>query len=149
MGEGRMARWGDVVGVVQRMGGSATTGTVLTLKLNGNGPSRTQQLYVALEVYEGSVELVQVQSIFGDIFSQDTGDLLFSIFRSHTNIFGGLGFISGDSDDSGNITLTSTLPLALLDLSDPAPFVTYLRLFAKLADFYEQQLLGPDAPDMY
>ena len=144
-----MATWADVVRVVQMMRGSAATDTVLTLKLNGNGPSRTQQLFVALEVYEGSVELVQIQSIFGDIFSQDTGDLLFSIFRNFTNIFGGLGFISGDSDGSGKITLTSTLPLALLDLSDPTSFVAYLRLFAKLADHYEQQLLGPSAPDIY
>jgi hypothetical protein len=145
-----MATWDDVVGLVQIMNGSAAADNVLTLELNGNGPSRKQQLVVSLEVSQEGVKLVKLQSPFGTIDSQNTADYLVSIFRDFgSNVFGGLGFVSDDSGDSGTITLTSTIPLALLDLSDPRPFFSYLLLFAKLADYYEQQIFGPDAPNMF
>lgn len=148
--------WHGVLDAINKLGAEYLGGTIWRISLPGSGEGRKQTVYVSHEVIQPAYEIVRVSSAVtiltesasvarGAPFSATLDSDLVGVLRELGGMLvGGLGYVANEDDEqdgrvSGQICITSSFPLSLLDLSDEIPFLVYLNMIAQAADGVERQ----------
>lgn len=154
---GEVATWADVEAAVSKLDGAEQiSATAWSAEIGIPERDRTQKILVMFEMLEPFFELVVVKSAFAATGILDAKDAL---TRFGGVKIGSLGYFprfddAGNEMDEGVVSLTTTLPLKLLDLSASTVldrdlsadgwFQVFLRVFAQAADELELQVLPYD-----
>ena len=148
-GGAAVAAWDEVCAGVGLLGGRQVNEDACWLELPGEREGRVQRVFVSREVIQPSLEVVQVKVAFVQINDVDVEKV---VKRFGQLLAGAIGY-APLFDDAGNpidglLTLSTSMPLAALDLSNPTPFLMYLGIMAKAADTIEQEFAAPGLGDL-
>lgn len=145
-----MATYHEFCGLAGRFGGRQLGADVWIFDLQGRGEDRAQKVAVFYEVMPpGGIEFLQIKSAFALISSVDCEQIIKEFGQLNV---GAIGY-NPRSDSQGNpvdgfVTISSSFPLAAIDLDDATSFFLYLHLLGQAADTLEQKfdsLGGQDA----
>lgn len=136
-----MATYHEFCGLAGRFGGTQLTEDVWKFDLQGRGEGRAQKVFVFHEVMPPDFEFLQVKSAFAQIAAVDCEQVIKGFGQLDV---GAIGY-NPASDAQGNpidgfLTISSSLPLAVIDLSDPTWLFLYINVLGQAADNLEQQL---------
>ena len=145
-----MATWHEFCGLARRFGGKQLNETGWMFDLQGCEAGRSQKVFVSYELMKPNFEFIQVRSAFVLINEVDTEQVLKRVGQLQA---GSIGY-SPLFDRHGNpidgvLNISSAIPLAVLDLSEPTWFILYLNILARTADGIEQRISAPGSPDIF
>jgi hypothetical protein len=138
-----VATYQEFCGNAGRFGGTQVSEDVWRFDLQGKGDGRNQKVFVFHEVMPPDLEFLQVKSAFAMIGSVDCTEVI----KNYGDLnIGAIGY-NPNFDEQGNprdgfLTISSSFPLPVLDLSQPSWFFLYLNLIARASDSLEQQFMG-------
>lgn len=136
--ENTVATWTDLIGVVERMGGQRVNDEMLRMDVLVQSSGTYQQVYLMYELMKPDLEFVKIASPVGALPLVDVHNLL----RSYGSLTIG-GFQCMASDEAGGIlTLGSSMPLALLDLSQPVVFMLTLSILGSASQGVSRSIGG-------
>ena len=145
-----MATWLEFCGLAGAFGGKQVGEKAWMFEVEGSGPDRTQKVFVFHEVMPPDFEFLQFKSAYPMIEAVNSEQVL---KESGQLVVGSIGY-SPRFDAVGNafdgfLNLSTSVPLAALDLSEPVPVFLYLNILAQAADNLEQRLSGSEASDFF
>jgi hypothetical protein len=146
-----MASWYEFCNLARNFGGKQLNDNGWLFEVQGHTDDRTQKVFVFREVMQPDFEFIQLTSAFALIRTVDCEKVLKAFGRLNA---GAIGY-SSLSDANGNETdgvlnLTTSIPLAALDLSNPGIFFLYLNIFGQAADNIEDQVSAlPGSPNLF
>jgi hypothetical protein len=130
-----MATWSQVESVVKMLSAEQLNDTMWSVELSIGETGRTQLVYVMYELIKPDMEFVKASSPLDSALTPLDIEAAVREFGSLT--VGSLSYMQF-SDGSGMLFIGTTIPLRVLDLSDPHPFLLYLQLLAQDADWIKQ-----------
>lgn len=145
-----MATWEDFGDLAQRIGARPLNDTAWVFELPGCEPGRAQKVFAFLEIIEPGFEVLQVKSAFAPIAEVDAEAVIRRLGQmtagaiGYTPVFDALG-----NPTDGFVNLSSSIPLAALDLHDPTAFLVYLTIVAQAADDLEHRIATSATLDSY
>ena len=141
-----MADYQQFCAVASSFGAEQLNPDVWRFELPGRDAERTQDVFVMRELMPPDLEFLQIKSAFAPLEETDCAQVLRHFGQmtvasiGHNPLYDDQG-----NQEDGLLTLASSLPLAVLDLTNPLAFMLYLHVLARAADGLEQQLRGGDA----
>lgn len=135
-----MASWSDVSAVAHKFGAQRLGDSAWLFEIQGTDESRQQKVFVNYELMPPDFEFLKISSVLTHVKGVDTREILEKAGQFQV---GSLNYTPDFDEDGritdGFITLGTTIPLALIDISDPTWFLLYLHILAHTADAQEQQ----------
>ncbi|MGH4024022.1 MAG: hypothetical protein ACRDRV_05495 [Pseudonocardiaceae bacterium] len=135
-----MATWSDVSNMAKMYGAEQKSETVWLFNIQGTDESRRQDVYVSYELMPPDFELIKISSLVATLEHVDPGEIFRNVGKFQ---IGNLGYSPGFEREGGQndgfITIGTTIPLAIINISDPTFLLLYLHILADLADALEQQ----------
>ena len=126
-----MATWSQVESAIKLLSAEQLNNTMWSTELHIDGTDRTQRVFVAYELVPPDMEFVKVSSPIDSAGAiMDPGSVL-QQFGSLT--VGSLSYLQF-SQGGGMLFIGTSIPLWVLDLSNPHPFLLYMHVLAQAAD---------------
>ncbi|MDQ6944923.1 MAG: hypothetical protein M3256_01340 [Actinomycetota bacterium] len=137
-----MATWQEFCGLAERFGGEKLNETAWRFELAIPNENRVQTVFVFYEMMRPDFEVIQVKSAFV-VLSQLDLDLPTLLQTCGQMQVGAIGYSPTFEDDGsvkdGILNISTSIPLAALDLSDAVPFFLYLNILGQAADSLERK----------
>lgn len=154
-GDGRsygaeVATWEEFCAFAEANQGRRLSATGWVFDAIGSAADRSQKVFAFLEVLPPGFEILQVKSAFAEIEEVDVEAVVRRLGQLSVGAIGytpGVGGLGEPTD--GYLNLTSSIPLAAIDLSDPLPLTVFLAAMAEVTDDLERHIHRPQDPDTY
>src|ERR1019366_2900846 len=134
LGGPSMTKWDDICRVASAFGATELSATAWMFEMHGSATAM-QKVFVSYEVMEPDLEFIQLRSPIAGIDGADCDAILGEYGQL---LVGSMGYVPTwkevGTEVDGWLALISTIPLALLDLSDEANFLIYCNLIARAAE---------------
>jgi hypothetical protein len=145
-----VATWHEFCGLAGSFGGEQVGENAWRFDVQGRGEGRTQKVLVFREVMQPDFEFIQVKAAFVMIETVNCAEVLKAFGQLLVGAIGySPGFDANGNQTDGFLNISTSIPLAALDLSEPTVFFLYLNVLAQGADNLEQQLSAPGSPDLF
>jgi hypothetical protein len=131
-----MATWHEVEFAVQSLPSKRLNDTMWGLELPIDGTDRTQQVFLSHEIVKPDMAFVKVTSPLAPAQVLNVE----AVVRSFGSLnVGSLSYVPFN-EDSGMLCIGTSMPLDVLDLSQPQAFLLYLFVLARAADNIRAQI---------
>ncbi|MGA8744957.1 MAG: hypothetical protein WB507_03730 [Solirubrobacterales bacterium] len=145
-----MATWQEFCEVAPMAEGQELSATAWVFELPGSSEGRTQKVFAFHEVIQPDFGILRVTSAIALITDVDTEKVVQAFGQL---LAGAIGY-APTFDDAGQakdgfLNVASSLPLGLLDLSDPKGILLYLFIVARAADDVEQKISSAGYLDLF
>lgn len=131
-----MATWSEVESAVQSLPSKKLNDTMWMLELSIDGTDRTQQVFLAHEIVKPDMAFVKVTSPLAPAQLLN----IEAVVRSFGSLnVGSLSYVPFNESD-GILCIGTSMPLGVLDLSQPHTFLLYLYVLARAADNIKAQI---------
>jgi hypothetical protein len=145
-----MATWHEFCGLAGTFGGEQVGENAWRFDLQGRGEGRTQKVFVFREVLQPDFEFIQLKSAFVMMEMVNCAEVLKAYGQLNVGAIGySPRFDANGNQIDGFLNISTSIPLAALDLSEPTVFFLYLNVLAQAADNLEQQLSAPGSTDLF
>lgn len=134
-----MATWSEVGSAVQALSAKRLNDTMWGLELPIDGTDRTKQVYVAYEIIEPDMAFVKITCPLAPIQLLNVE----AVVRNFgSQIVGSLSYVPLNQGD-GILCIGTSIPLDVLDLSQPKMFLLYMFVLSTAADNIKAQIGVP------
>ncbi len=138
-----MATWLEFCGLAGRFGGKQLGETAWVFELQSDGEGQLQRVFVFHELMKPDFEFIQVKSPVVPINEVDTEQVLKAFGQLNVAAIGySPNFDAAGNPIDGFLTLSTSIPLAGLDLSDGTSFFLYLNVVARAAGDMARRIRG-------
>lgn len=147
-GSFEMASWSDVSAVAASHGGERLSESMLQFNIQGKGVGRRQKVFMSYELMPPDFEFVRIESPIGIMSELEPEAALRGLGQLQV---GALTYtpVPNSAMDDGIVGIGTTMPLALVDLTEPLVLMLYINILAQAADNVEQQIGGASMPDRF
>lgn len=137
-----MATWSQIGSVVRVLPCEKLNDTMWSVDFFIDGTDRTQRVFLEYEVVKPDMEFVKAVSPLAPAQALDIEAVVRKFGSLTIGSFSYIQFSGG----GGSLFLGSSVPLQLLDLSDPHAFLLYLQLLAQAADWIKMSYTDQVTP---
>lgn len=145
-----MASWSEFCDVAGAYGGKRVGANGWAFEVQGRGADRSQKVYAFHETMPPDLQFVQLTSAFAMIEAVDCAEVLRSCGQMTAGSIGYSPRFDANGDEAGGfLSLSTSVPLALLDLSEPLRLLLHINILAQAADGLEQRYAPSGLPDVF